>query len=132
MPNPMNVQSSIRGKIITTDLLDINTTTPQIGRDQDLTGSRSTSFHTMVLSTPVKKWQESPFGVAAFAFSVQLPAEALLAIASQAALVCIDCSNTPIGHKCHRCRRCVGDLCCSRQLGLEMIWWCPACIDYER
>jgi hypothetical protein len=85
----------------------------------------------VLMSTPVRKRQESPYGVVAFASPARSPAEAMLAIASQAVLVCIDCSITPTTHKCRRCRRYVCDLCCSTQRGLEMIWWCAACFDDE-
>ena len=82
--------------------------------------------HGIVL-TPVKQH----CGVVSFASPTKSPAEAMLAIASQAVLVCVECSITPTTHKCRRCKRYVCDVCCSTQRGLEMVWWCAYCFDNE-
>ncbi|KAI2510078.1 hypothetical protein MHU86_4372 [Fragilaria crotonensis] len=84
----------------------------------------------VVLSTtPVKR--APPSGVVTFPSPMKSPAEAMLAIASQEVLVCVECTITPTRHKCRRCKRYVCDVCCSTQRGLEMIWWCAACFDNE-
>ena len=47
------------------------------------------------------------------------------------ASICVECSITPITHKCQRCRRFVCTLCCSEKRHLDMIWWCGECFDNE-
>ena len=75
------------------------------------------------LTTPVR--QRTPLsGLVTFASPLKSPAEAMLSIAQNEVLVCVECRITPTSHKCRRCRRYVCDVCCFRERGLEMIWWC--------
>ena len=84
----------------------------------------------IVFATPVK--QTTPTNVViSFASPTKLPAEAMLAIATQEVLVCIECVLTPTTHKCRRCKRSVCDQCCFTKRGLEMIWWCAACFGKQ-
>ena len=83
----------------------------------------------VVFTTPVK--ESGDYGMVSFATPTKSPAEAMLAIASQQVLLCMDCSITPTTHTCRRCKGFVCDMCCSTQRGLEMIWWCASCFDNE-
>jgi hypothetical protein len=89
------------------------------------------SVDNVLTTTPVRQHTVPPSGLVSFASPTKSPAEAMLSIASQEVLVCIECSITPTTHKCRRCRRYVCDVCCYSQRGLEMIWWCAECFDNE-